>query len=62
MIVVPGPASTSLGEEVARRMGVEPLFINHKIFPDGENYIRVTGEVEGEYLEVCGELGLRPIK
>ncbi len=48
MIVVPGPASTSLGEEVARRMGVEPLFINHKIFPDGENYIRVTGEVEGE--------------
>jgi ribose-phosphate pyrophosphokinase len=48
MIVIPGPASLELGERIAERMGVGSHPVDHRIFPDGESYIRLTTPVEGE--------------
>ncbi|MCX8175739.1 MAG: ribose-phosphate diphosphokinase [Candidatus Bathyarchaeota archaeon] len=48
MIIVPGPASTALGESVAKELGVDVVKVESKIFPDGESYIRFTRNVEGE--------------
>ncbi len=48
MIVIPGPASIELGEKIARELGVEAHPVDHRVFPDGESYIRLTAPVEGE--------------
>ena len=48
MIIIPGPASRELGEKVARDLGVEAHPVDHRVFPDGESYIRLTAPVEGE--------------
>ena len=48
MIIVPGPASNPLGEAIAHELGQEPVFINNRIFPDGESYIQMPHAVKGE--------------
>ncbi|MCD6263916.1 ribose-phosphate diphosphokinase [Candidatus Bathyarchaeota archaeon] len=48
MIVVPGPSSTELGERVADGLGVGVVPVEHRLFPDGESYIRLRGSVRGE--------------
>jgi ribose-phosphate pyrophosphokinase len=48
MMIIAGPASKGLGEAVARGMGVESHPVEHRIFPDGESYIRLNVDVEGE--------------
>jgi ribose-phosphate pyrophosphokinase len=48
MIVIPGPASSLLGEAIAKELGQEPTLLSHRLFPDGESYIRFPGSVEGE--------------
>ena len=48
MIIVPGPASNTLGEAIAHELGQEPVFINNRIFPDGESYIQMPQAVDGE--------------
>lgn len=52
MIIIPGPASRDLGERVASEMGAEAHAIDHRIFPDGESYIRLTAPVEGETVAI----------
>lgn len=48
MIVVPGPSSLELGEKVAQRLGVLAVGVEHKVFPDGEDYLRLMGPVKDE--------------
>jgi ribose-phosphate pyrophosphokinase len=48
MIVIPGPSSLGLGWRIAERLGVEPTPVEHRVFPDGESYIKLTKPVEGE--------------
>ncbi|RJS89371.1 ribose-phosphate diphosphokinase [Candidatus Bathyarchaeota archaeon] len=48
MIVIPGPSSPGLGEKVAEGLGVEVVPVEHRLFPDGESYIRLKGSVRGE--------------
>jgi len=48
MIIVPGSASHELGLKVAELLGVKTMPIEHKFFPDGESYIRFTGDLKGE--------------
>lgn len=48
MIVISGPASTRLAERIAAEMGVDSLPVEHRIFPDGESYIRLAGSLEEE--------------
>jgi len=48
MKVIPGPASPELGAKVAERIGVEPHPAVHRLFPDGESYLRITTPLKGE--------------
>ena len=48
MKVIPGPASGDLGTRIALELGVEPHPVEHRVFPDGENYIRLTCPVLDE--------------
>ncbi|MGD0803348.1 MAG: ribose-phosphate diphosphokinase [Candidatus Bathyarchaeia archaeon] len=48
MIVIPGPSSLGLGWRIAELLGVEPQPVEHRVFPDGESYIRLTKPVSGE--------------
>jgi ribose-phosphate pyrophosphokinase len=48
MIIVPGPASEKLGSMVAELLGLEAHPVDHRLFPDGESYIRLTADVKGE--------------
>ena len=48
MKVIPGPASPELGARIADRMGVESHPAVHRLFPDGESYIRITTPMKGE--------------
>jgi ribose-phosphate pyrophosphokinase len=48
MKILPGPASKELGEKIAQLLGVQTVPVFFKNFPDGESYVRLEGEVEGE--------------
>ena len=48
MIIIPGPASNILGVAIAKELGQEPILLSHRLFPDGESYIRFPESVQGE--------------
>ena len=48
MKIVLGPASTQLGESIANLLSMEKVPVHFKAFPDGENYVRLEGSVQGE--------------
>ena len=48
MKVISGPASKSLAEAVSAQTGYQDIPVVAKIFPDGESYVRLEGEVKGE--------------
>ncbi len=48
MIIIPGPASKELGQKIAELLGAKVVPVESKMFPDGESYIRLGGEVEDE--------------
>jgi len=52
MILISGPASTDLAERISQKTGLRLMKIEHKLFPDGESYIRFPERVDGEDLLV----------
>ena len=48
MIVVPGPASQSLGKKIAESLNAKTVDVNLKAFPDGEYSLRFKGDLNGE--------------
>ena len=48
MIVIPGPASRELGERIAKGLGTVPRPVDHRIFPDGESYIKIYPGLKDE--------------
>jgi ribose-phosphate pyrophosphokinase len=48
MIVIPGPASPDLAKRLAAELNSDLVPLVFKKFPDGENYIRVEGDVKGK--------------
>jgi len=52
MILIAGPASTYLAEKISEITGIKLIKLEHKLFPDGESYIRFPESVEGEDLIV----------
>jgi ribose-phosphate pyrophosphokinase len=52
MKVLGGPASQLLGARVARQIGCELAITEFKQFPDGEQYLRVVEELDGDTLVV----------
>ena len=47
MLLVSGPGSEEPGREIADLLGIEASTVEHRFFPDGESYIRLTTEVRG---------------
>jgi len=56
LLVVAGPASTELGNRVASLLGVDVVDVFHKVFPDGETYVRIEGNVDGETVAIVQTL------
>jgi ribose-phosphate pyrophosphokinase len=52
MKVIGGPASQLLGSRVAREIGCELAIVEFKQFPDGELYLRIAEELDGDTLLV----------
>lgn len=52
MKIVLGPASQELGEKVSQLTSYEKLNVASRIFPDGESYIRLEGNVENEHVAI----------
>jgi ribose-phosphate pyrophosphokinase len=46
--VISGPASKDLAEAVSAQTGYPNVPVVAKIFPDGESYVRIEGDVKGE--------------
>jgi len=47
-LIIPGPASKSLGEKIAENLGLPKVNVETKNFPDGESYVRLEENVEGK--------------
>jgi ribose-phosphate pyrophosphokinase len=52
VIIVSGPASLELGRKIAIILNVNLIEAESKLFPDGESYIRIPGNVRGENVVV----------
>ncbi|MCX8151267.1 MAG: ribose-phosphate diphosphokinase [Candidatus Bathyarchaeota archaeon] len=52
MKVIAGPASTELGEKVAQLTGFQKVNVASRVFPDGESYVRLEGEVRNEHVVI----------
>ena len=52
MKIILGPASTALAEKIAELTGYEKVPVAYKTFPDGENYIRLEGNVQDEHVVI----------
>ena len=48
MKIISGPASKELAKNVSALTGYPNLSVASKIFPDGESYVRLEGDVKGE--------------
>jgi ribose-phosphate pyrophosphokinase len=52
MKIVSGPASKLLAEEVSAQSCIPNISVVSKIFPDGESYVRLDGDVKGEQVAI----------
>ena len=52
MKVISGPASNELAENVSNITGYQKVPVVSKIFPDGESYVRLDGNVSGENIAI----------
>jgi|BEDMetMinimDraft_2_1075160.scaffolds.fasta_scaffold04193_2 ribose-phosphate pyrophosphokinase len=48
MLIVPGSGATELASKVSKLLGCNLLHFENRKFPDGEKYIRITGDCKGE--------------
>ncbi len=52
MKLICGPASKELAEAVSAQTGYQNISVASKIFPDGESYVRLEGDVKGENVAI----------
>jgi len=55
--ILPGPASSALGLEVAKRLNARVIHVEFKRFPDGESYFRLKEEVKEEDVAIIQTTG-----
>ncbi len=60
MLVVGGSASSYLARKVARAAGLSVVPVESKVFPDGERYVRVLGDVSGQRVALVQSMYRRP--
>ncbi|MDW8083867.1 MAG: ribose-phosphate diphosphokinase [Candidatus Caldarchaeum sp.] len=58
MKIVKGPSSKQLAEKIAKFANVEAVEVVDRLFPDGESYVRIVGNLDGE--EAVIVQGLHP--
>ena len=56
MLVLSFPDEASRGERLARALGCEFVSVEYKVFPDGEDYVRVPVDVKGRDVVVLSTL------
>ncbi len=52
MKIIAGPASKELAETVSAQTGYLNIPVASKVFPDGESYVRLEGDVKGEEVAI----------
>lgn len=52
MKIIAGPASRELSHRIAEMLKADLIEVAHKIFPDGESYIRLDGDIKGENIVI----------
>jgi ribose-phosphate pyrophosphokinase len=52
MKVICGPSSKELAERVSAQSGLGSVSVAFKVFPDGESYVRLEGNVQGEEVAI----------
>ena len=52
MKIITGPASTELAEAISVSTGYQRVPVMSKVFPDGELYVRIDGDVKGEEVAI----------
>jgi ribose-phosphate pyrophosphokinase len=52
MKIVLGPASVELGEKISQLTGYEKVPVATRVFPDGESYVRLESNVQGEHVAI----------
>jgi len=50
--IISGPASKPLAEAVSAQTGYQNIPIVSKIFPDGESYVRLDGDIKGDEVAI----------
>lgn len=48
MLIIPGPASKELGNQIAKNLKLRSYPVDYRLFPDGESYIKIYPELKGE--------------
>ncbi len=52
MKIISGPASKDLAEAVSAQTGFQNVPVVSKVFPDGESYVRIEGNIQGENVAI----------
>ncbi len=52
MKIIAGPASKELAETISVQTGYPNIPVASKVFPDGESYVRLEGDVKGEEVAI----------
>jgi ribose-phosphate pyrophosphokinase len=50
--IVVGPASSELSEKIVQLTGFEKIPVSSRVFPDGESYVRLEGDVQNEHVAI----------
>ena len=52
-MVIGGPASQTQARELAEELNLEYVPVEHKLFPDGESYLRIAADLKGKAVLLC---------
>jgi len=57
MIIVRGPGSEQIGSSIANLFNAETVSVDYRTFPDGETYLRLSGEIPSRDVIVVHSTG-----
>lgn len=60
MLITYGSSCEDLAKSIAKIVGSELIKVDRRQFPDGEQYVKVLGNVSGEDVAVVQSLGINP--
>ena len=48
MKLIYGTSSERIGKNLGKYLGIDAIKVEHKVFPDGEQYVRIPADINGE--------------